>query len=352
MPYLNASDLYKARLVNKFFTKHIYPILDSMALGELTLGSSSNKPMTTAMLYERLLNRVHPQLLADNCVPDYLQPIIEKLQIQQRVKCMAAEAMAAPTTTAAATAVGGNFEKLCELRKMHCEVQDALTSKLLKRHRENASHYCSGNPFKIGIDKPPKLNRKAAKNKSNSNNNDDYDECEPAIKCVYVGDAAVGKTSLLTTFATNSFPSTHYTGTVFENYSISLQVDENTKVSIAQWDSAGQPDYNRLRPLSYPDTNVFLVCYAVDNYKSLQHVEQVWAHEIDHFCSDTIKILVGCKRDLRDAAEQQQQQQSQQQDKKSKSETQKFVTFEEAYQVAKRLKFHGVGETAAINPER
>jgi len=44
----------------------------------------------------------------------------------------------------------------------------------------------------------------------------------------------------------------------FDNYSAPMQVD-TIQVSLGLWDTAGQEDYDRLRPLSYPQTDVFLI---------------------------------------------------------------------------------------------
>ena len=78
-----------------------------------------------------------------------------------------------------------------------------------------------------------------------------------AVKCVMVGDGTVGKTSLAISYTTGAFPEDHIP-TVFDNYSVNTSVD-GQPICLGIWDTAGQDDYSRLRPYSYPNTDyVFL----------------------------------------------------------------------------------------------
>ncbi|KIW57288.1 GTP-binding protein rhoC [Exophiala xenobiotica] len=118
-------------------------------------------------------------------------------------------------------------------------------------------------------------------------------------KFVVVGDGGCGKTCLLISYAQGYFPE-KYVPTVFENYITQTTHKPTGKaVELALWDTAGQEEYDRLRPLSYPETDLLFVCFAIDCPNSLENVMDKWYPEVLHFCPTTPLILVGLKSDLR-----------------------------------------------------
>lgn len=116
-------------------------------------------------------------------------------------------------------------------------------------------------------------------------------------KLVVVGDGASGKTSLLIAYKDGTF-SSDYVPTVFENSQVMVPVGGKV-IELSLWDTAGQEDYDRLRPLSYPGTDVIVICYSVDSQTSLLNVSRKWFPELKRNCPDVPRILVGCKGDLR-----------------------------------------------------
>lgn len=117
------------------------------------------------------------------------------------------------------------------------------------------------------------------------------------IKIVVVGDGAVGKTCMLISYTTNTYHD-HCIPTIFDNYTKDAIVDGKS-IKLALWDTAGGECYDRLRPLSYPQTDIFIICFPINSPESFDDVRVKWLPEISHHSPNTPKILVGTKNDLK-----------------------------------------------------
>jgi len=132
---------------------------------------------------------------------------------------------------------------------------------------------------------------------------------------------------LLISYANNRFPE-DYIPTVFDNYVVNLTAGERN-IELGLWDTAGQEEYDRLRPLSYANANVFLICFSLVNPVSFENVSAKWYPEVMHFCPEVPQILVGTKLDARS---------DQGLLEKLKSQGQKPVTTEQGQELARKIK--------------
>lgn len=119
------------------------------------------------------------------------------------------------------------------------------------------------------------------------------------ISVVIVGDTNTGKNCIFTNFKENSkdYP-LEYVPTVFDNSSKTIQVD-GVYYHVSLSYTSGQTEYDGLRILSYPSTDVFLLCYAVSNRTSFESVPSKWIPELKLHCPHTPIVLVGTKIDMR-----------------------------------------------------
>ncbi|XP_034254976.1 rho-related BTB domain-containing protein 1 isoform X3 [Thrips palmi] len=131
------------------------------------------------------------------------------------------------------------------------------------------------------------------------------------VKCVVVGDTAVGKTRLICARACNKQVSlsqllTTHVPTVWaiDQYRIykdvlerSWEVVDGVNVSLRLWDTFG--DHEKDRRFAYGRSDVVLLCFSVTSPVSLRNCKAMWYPEIRRFCPQTPVLLVGCKNDLR-----------------------------------------------------
>ena len=118
------------------------------------------------------------------------------------------------------------------------------------------------------------------------------------IKNVTVGYGGAGKTTLLFTYTTGKFPHEWYP-VIFDNCPIDGEIN-GKEYRMGLFDTAGGEDYERIRPLSYPQTDVFTLLFDVsDNKDRFNQIHSYWWAELNHYCPDTPIVLVASKIDLR-----------------------------------------------------
>lgn len=92
----------------------------------------------------------------------------------------------------------------------------------------------------------------------------------------------------------------HTLSRTFTDSHLSLHRIGDEPYTLGLFDTAGQEDYDRLRPLSYPQTDVFLICFSVMSPASFENVKEKWNPEVNHHCPGVPCIIVGTQIDLRE----------------------------------------------------
>lgn len=154
-------------------------------------------------------------------------------------------------------------------------------------------------------------------------------------KIVILGDGACGKTSLLNVFTRGYFPKV-YEPTVFENYIHDIFID-GQQVQLSLWDTAGQEEFDKLRSLSYNDTNCIILCFSIDSLDSLENVKNKWVGEILEHCNGVKLILVALKADLRQSSEPGNDDLGGTSAYNNNGQLKPLVTYENGVQVAKEI---------------
>ena len=118
------------------------------------------------------------------------------------------------------------------------------------------------------------------------------------LKVVVVGNGEVGKTCLVSTYGNNGFPD-KYVMTVAKNFESKIKY-QNKEITLDIWDTGGQDEFKSVRPISYNETDVFIVCFAANNRESFSAATSKWVEEIeDTGPKNAGKILCCTKSDLR-----------------------------------------------------
>ena len=124
-----------------------------------------------------------------------------------------------------------------------------------------------------------------------------YRHCKVTI----VGDAGVGKTAMCIAYAINKpHDPNQYQPSIFDSWGDEKKLDDGRIVRISLWDTIGSDEYKKLRPCSYGQTSVFLMCFSIADPKSFENISIQWIPECMHHCPEGLIMIVGCKKDLKD----------------------------------------------------
>jgi len=118
-----------------------------------------------------------------------------------------------------------------------------------------------------------------------------------AIKCVVVGDAGVGKTSMIRSHLTGQMPRDHELP--FISSAVHVPTSSGT---LTMWDTSGHKDEDLLRPLTYASCDVFIVAFSLGSKRSLQHARSRWVPEVRAARPKATIVLCGCQLDQRDSS--------------------------------------------------
>ena len=125
-----------------------------------------------------------------------------------------------------------------------------------------------------------------------------------SIKCVIAGDKEIGKTCFLNSYVNPTHQiEKEYIPTVFDTFSVTKERN-GPQLNLGLYDTSGGDENKVMRLDTYPQTNVFIVAFSIDNIESFENVKTKWLKEIKHFGSfggrnDVPVLLVGMKSDTR-----------------------------------------------------
>lgn len=119
-------------------------------------------------------------------------------------------------------------------------------------------------------------------------------------KIVMNGPAGGGKTSFLARAVTGEFQ-VNYVPTMVDAFTWTERSDKYQQdVHLGIYDTFGRSDYDRLRPLIYPQTDLMVFCFDVMSRSMFESMFDKYLPEVNHHIPGTPIVLLGLKADLRD----------------------------------------------------
>jgi small GTP-binding protein len=132
----------------------------------------------------------------------------------------------------------------------------------------------------------------------------DSDSTIGTYKVVLLGEAGVGKTSIIAQFMDQTFQSDLQSSTGGTYSSKSFTYGDNKVITLEIWDTAGQERYRSLTTMFYKDANAACLIYDITRKITFEEIQTYWVEQIrENAPQDIMLILVGNKSDLTDKEE-------------------------------------------------
>lgn len=117
------------------------------------------------------------------------------------------------------------------------------------------------------------------------------------LKTIIIGDACVGKSSLLRRLIDDTFAK-NYISTIGVDFRIKKIEIKKKIVKVQIWDTAGQERFRSIIRSYYKDADIILICYDVTNKETYNNVKK-WVDDAHNFGNSKHIIIIGNKLDLR-----------------------------------------------------
>jgi small GTP-binding protein len=118
------------------------------------------------------------------------------------------------------------------------------------------------------------------------------------IKVIIIGEAGVGKTSLVKKFVSGRFTSDYRVSIGANLFVKELILNSDINVTIQIWDIAGQEKWVKMRHLYYRGAHGALIVGDLTRGNTFEQLKEFWNPDLKKFCGDIPKILVVNKVDL------------------------------------------------------
>ncbi|XXG79483.1 hypothetical protein AAC387_Pa09g0536 [Persea americana] len=135
---------------------------------------------------------------------------------------------------------------------------------------------------------------------STSNDSSSSDSYDLSFKILFIGDEGVGKSSLISSFVSNSEQKESPPGTIGVDFRIKRFTVGGKTLKLTIWDTAGQEKFRTLKPLYYKGAHGIILVYNVTRRETFTNLTNIWSKEIEQNYNNQhyIKVLVGNKVDM------------------------------------------------------